>query len=67
MRAEFEQTPSLDEVMRQRHSDWEHMPIEKQAELVVDWLMEQFKGEQGEKLRRALSLDSPGTDTDSDD
>ncbi len=28
--------PSLEDIMRQRHPDWQHSPIEKQEELVVE-------------------------------
>jgi hypothetical protein len=62
MKQEFEppaHKPSLTEIMQQRHPEWSHLPIEKQEELLVEWLRDLLESEEGEPLRRMLDLKNP--------
>ena len=56
MKSEF-QKPSLDEIMQARYPDWQHCPIEKQEELLVDWMREQFESGQWDEIKRMLGID----------
>jgi len=45
---------SLDEVMRQRHSDWQQLPEAQRGQLLVEWFQELLQTEQGQRIRAAL-------------
>jgi hypothetical protein len=49
--------PSLDEIMQSIDPDWGQLPIEKQTELLGEWLQEVLASEEGAPLRAALELD----------
>ena len=56
MPAELDPTkrPSLDEIMQQRHSDWQQLPEAQRGQLLVEWFQELLETEHGQRIRAAL-------------
>ncbi len=48
---------SIEEMVQEKYRNWNHYPLEKQEELIYDWLSNLLQSDEGKPLRRKLGLD----------